>query len=175
MDVLYHPPSSTFKRVKGKSSLDLDDIICYLLPFRQMNMDYSLSQALGSLNGIQRVLVLYDIMCQYGIHLQRRFNDSPYLSLPNDLVLKTGIGIWHVNGHVPECFVRYAPLFIDGAGHVDGEILETLWSSLNEISGSTRGMSTSHRRELLDDHMNDSNWKKLTRIGSSCTLSNQRC
>jgi Kyakuja-Dileera-Zisupton transposase len=85
--------------------------------------------------------------------------------MPSGLSLKMGIGIWHVNGHVPECFVRYAPLFIDGVGNVDGEILETLWSSLNEISGSTRGMSTSHRRELLDDHMNDSNWKKLTRIG----------
>jgi hypothetical protein len=52
-----------------------------------------------------------------------------------------------------------------GSGHVDGEILETLWSQLNLISGSTRGMSTSHRQEVLDDHMNDSNWKKLVKIG----------
>jgi hypothetical protein len=25
----------------------------------------------------------------------------------------------------------------------------------------TRGMSTSHPQEVMDDHMNDSNWKKL--------------
>jgi hypothetical protein len=128
-------------------------------------MDYSLSQALGSLNGIENVLVLYDIMCQYGARLHDRFNESPFITLPDNIRLKTGIGIWHVNGHVPECFVRYAPLYISKVGHVDGEILETLWSSLNEISRSTRSMSTSHRRELLDDHMNDSNWMKLTRIG----------
>ena len=133
-------------------------------------MDYSLSQAFQSLNGISQVLVLYDIMCQYGVHLQDRFRESSYLTIPNNLHLKIGIGIWHVNGHVPECFVRYAPLFIEGVGHVDGEILETLWSSLNEVSGSTRGMSTSHRRELLDDHMNDSNWKKLTKIGKCCDV-----
>jgi len=135
-----------------------------------MNMDYSLSQAFQSLNGISQVLVLYDIMCQYGIHLEDRFHESPFLTIPNNLQLKTGIGIWHINGHVPECFVRYAPLFIEGVGHVDGEILETLWSSLNEVSGSTRGMSMSHQRELLDDHMNDSNWKKLTKIGKSCSI-----
>ena len=26
-------------------------------------------------------------------------------------------------------------------------------------------MSTSHRREVIDDHMNDSNWKKLVNLG----------
>jgi hypothetical protein len=26
-------------------------------------------------------------------------------------------------------------------------------------------MSTAHRRETLDDHMNDSNWKKLIGMG----------
>jgi hypothetical protein len=76
-----------------------------------------------------------------------------------------GIGVWHVHGHIAECFPRYYPAFIPGTGDVDGEILETLWSHLNLISGSTRGMSAAHRREVLDDHMNDSNWKKLVGIG----------
>jgi len=26
-------------------------------------------------------------------------------------------------------------------------------------------MSTSHHREVIDDHMNDSNWKKLVSLG----------
>ena len=26
-------------------------------------------------------------------------------------------------------------------------------------------MSTSHQREVIDDHMNDSNWKKLIDLG----------
>lgn len=133
---------------------------------RQMNMDYSLSSALSlTLNGLKRVFALYDIMCQYGVNLRRRFESSEFLSLPPDITIQHGIGIWHVNGHLPDCFCRFCPLFIKGAGNVDGEILETLWSSLNEISGSTRAMTASHRQEILDDHMNYSNWGKLVRIG----------
>jgi Kyakuja-Dileera-Zisupton transposase len=47
---------------------------------------------------------------------------------------------------------------------IDGEILETLWSILNSISPSMRTASLAHRSEVLDDHMNDSNWKKTVSI-----------
>jgi hypothetical protein len=50
---------------------------------------------------------------------------------------------------------------------VDGEILETLWSTLNSISPSMRTASLAHRSEVLDDHMNDSNWKKIVSIRES--------
>ncbi|KAH9048382.1 hypothetical protein EDB84DRAFT_1434385 [Lactarius hengduanensis] len=60
---------------------------------------------------------------------------------------------------------RYSPSFIKGGRQIDGETIETLWAPLNEITRSTRGMSTSHRREVIDDHMNDSNWKKLIDLG----------
>ena len=53
---------------------------------------------------------------------------------------------------------------------VDGEILETLWAALNKIADSTRSQSTAHRHETLDDHMNDSNWKKLIRLSTSQSL-----
>ena len=39
--------------------------------------------------------------------------------------------------------------------------METLWSSLNIISPSTRGMVTLHRQEMLDFQMNDSNFLKM--------------
>jgi hypothetical protein len=131
-----------------------------------MNMDYSLCQAVAhTAKGIPQILVLYDIACQYGVHLQERITRNPHLHLPDALQIVKGIGVWHVHGHVAECFPRYYPAFIPGTGDVDGEILETLWSHLNLISGSTRGMSTAHRQEVLDDHMNDSNWKKLIGIG----------
>ena len=52
-----------------------------------------------------------------------------------------------------------------GAGVVDGEVLETLWSVLNSVSSATRTASLAHRTEILDDHMNNSNWKKMQHIG----------
>jgi len=136
-----------------------------------MNMDYSLCQAVArTANGIHRILLLYDIACQYGVHLRDRVERNSHLSLPPSLDIIKGIGVWHVHGHVRECFPRYYPAFIPGSGHVDGEILETLWAHLNLISGSTRGMSAAHRQEVLDDHMNDSNWKKLVGIGIAFTV-----
>ena len=54
--------------------------------------------------------------------------------------------------------------FVLGAGQLDGEILETLWAEFNKISSSAGAMSGSHRREVYDDHMWDSNWKKLVGI-----------
>ncbi|KAH9176147.1 hypothetical protein EDB89DRAFT_2065932 [Lactarius sanguifluus] len=61
---------------------------------------------------------------------------------------------------IPVALVIYIP----GAKQVDGEIIETLWAPLNNISQSIRRMSLAHRQEVLDAHMNHSNWKKMVRI-----------
>lgn len=135
-----------------------------------MNMDFCLSEAMKyNMDGIRRVILLYDIMCQYWRHLRRRFQGNPYLTFPQALEILRGIGLFHVHGHVDECYSRFAPTFITGAGQVDGEVLETLWAVLNKISDSIRSMTTAHRRECLDDHMNDSNWKKLVNMSKSIT------
>ncbi len=131
-------------------------------------MDYSLSEALRTTKTdmLPKALVLYDIMCQFMPKLHDRFARHPqHLSIPPELTIEPGIGLFHVHGHQDTCFARYAPTLIKGAGQVDGEILETLWSVLNEISPMTQTATLAHRSEVLDDHMNDSNWKKLVTIG----------
>ncbi|KAJ7934942.1 hypothetical protein B0H13DRAFT_1591246, partial [Mycena leptocephala] len=62
--------------------------------------------------------------------------------------------------------------FMEGSGHVDGGILETLWASLDKVVGSTRsGMSRAHsRQKVLDDYMNDSNWKRCAVPVGFCSL-----
>ena len=93
---------------------------------------------------------------------------SPALSIPDSLELQTGIGLFHIHGHKDSCLPCFSPSYIPGAKQVDGEIIETLWAPLNNISQSIRGMSLAHRQEVLDAHMNHSNWKKMVRIGQSC-------
>ena len=56
---------------------------------------------------------------------------------------------------------------------MDGEILETLWAPFNKISPSARSMTSAHHQELYDDHMRDSNWKKLVGLGGSLSHSPQ--
>ena len=134
-------------------------------------MDYAFIHALKFVISCKMFLLMYDIMCQwYPKFPQRIASAHEALGVPPDflqtLSIKRGIGLFHVHGHQDSCFVRFAPSFIPGAGQLDGEIIETLWVGLNEISGSTRNMSWAHRQEVLDLHMNDSNWKKLIQIGA---------
>ena len=136
-------------------------------------MDYSIFNALNfNMEGINSALICYDVMCQWSVHMMERVNGSNHLILADDLQLKLAISLFHIHGHQDTCLARYSPSFIEGGQQIDGETIETLWAPLNEISRSTRGMSTSHRREVIDDHMNDSNWKKLVDIGKSSLLNN---
>lgn len=129
-------------------------------------MDYCLFQVTAFLQGLNLLLVLYDVWCFYYVHLEERFKESPEISLPEDLTVTGGIGQFHVHAHRQQCYPRFSPNFIPGAGVQLVEIIETLWGETNDISGSTRGMSTGHRQEFIDDHMGDSNWYKLIRLGA---------
>ncbi|KAH9905072.1 uncharacterized protein B0H18DRAFT_1132231 [Fomitopsis serialis] len=127
-------------------------VVNYQKGERQMNMDYSLSNALGYRSrGIGHVYVSYDIMCQYHVHLHDRFDDNPYLQMPGASSYTSAL----------------ASFTFTGAGEADGEIIETQWSGINPVSGSTRSMSTSHRQETLDRHMNNWNWKKMITMVAS--------
>ncbi|KAA1473524.1 hypothetical protein DENSPDRAFT_780026, partial [Dentipellis sp. KUC8613] len=130
----------------------------------QMNMDYSLSMAARFFSFLYLMLLLYDIMCQYSKRLVKRFDESPYLEMPAGMTVKKGIGLFHVHGHKDECLAQYSPNYIIGARQVDGETCEPLWWPLNEVARSTKSMAYSHRREILDDHMSDSNWKKTVAV-----------
>lgn len=111
---------------------------------------------------------MYDVMCQWHKRLAERIEASASLKRcfqfhPNFSIVK-GIGLFHVHGHQEQCFARYAPNFIPGIGQTEGEIIETLWSIINDVSRGCRGMTAAHRQEMLDDHMNDSNWMKMIRM-----------
>jgi hypothetical protein len=125
---------------------------------QQKNMDFAFLQALKT-TGVdvdQGVMLIYDIACQYTIYLQRRIGKD----LPKGLDIDRAIGQFHIHGHGDKCFFRYSSSFIPGAGIVSGEILESLWSTLNSISPTVRTATLAHRAEVLDDHACDSNHKK---------------
>jgi hypothetical protein len=126
---------------------------------QQKNVDFAFLQALKTtrVDPQQGVMLIYDIICQYIIHILERIGAH----LPAGLTIDQAIRLFHVHGHKDECFFRYAPTFIPGSGIVAGEILESLWSSLNSISPTVRTATLPHRAEMLDDHATDSNHKKM--------------
>ena len=129
-----------------------------------MNMDYSICEALKRFPHHVQALIIYDICCQWSLHFRQRVSESKFLELFDSLEIIGAVGKWHLAAHIPECFPRFSLNFVKGAGEVDGEILETLWSPLDEVAGLTQAMSIPHAQEVIDDHMHDSNWRKIIRM-----------
>ena len=98
---------------------------------QQKNVDWAFLQALATtaVDPGQKAMLIYDIACQYFVH----FHDRIGHLLPDGLAVDQAIGPFHVHGHKEECFYRFAFTFIPGAGVVAGEILESLWATLNSI------------------------------------------
>jgi len=133
---------------------------------RQANIDYSICQALAYRTApIGSALIVYDVACQWSVNFHRRIQNNPFLTLGPISDLIPVVGKFHLAAHVPGCFAKFSLNFVEGAGQLDGEILETLWAEFNKVSTSARSMSKAHRSEVLDDHMRDSNWKKLVGMG----------
>jgi hypothetical protein len=126
---------------------------------QQKNVDFALIRCLDII-GIdvdQGIMLIYDIVCQYIVHLIHRIGNE----LPAGLKIERAIDHLHVHGHKDDCFYRFISTFIPGAAICAGQILESLWSSLNTISPTARTATLPHRAEILDDHCCDSNYKKM--------------
>lgn len=135
-----------------------NSIVDLYLGEAQKNVDFSVLKAilLTHVDAAQGLLLYYDIVCQYIVHFLWRIGDRL-----EGLDVDAAIGLFHVHAHKDDCFFRFASSFIPGAGVVAGEILESLWSTLNKISPSARTGTLAYRAEILDDHANDSNHKKM--------------
>ncbi|KAF8798363.1 hypothetical protein BYT27DRAFT_7264931 [Phlegmacium glaucopus] len=138
---------------------------------QQKNIDYSFLQTLKTtnVNPAQGTMLVYDIACQYFIHLQQRISHL----LPAGLHIDRAIGLFHIHGHKDDCFFRYAPSFIPGTGVVAGEILESLWAGMNTITPAMRTATLAHCAEMMDDHGSDSNHKKLLAMTMDVMASRQ--
>lgn len=166
MDVLCHRRSLIFKRVKGIVVFILfvfwSEQLC-----RQINVDYSICKALQyHSQGITSALVIYDVACQWSKKFEARVENARFLHIPPAMETIPAVGKFHLNAHKLSCYPRFSLNYVEGAGHVDGEILETLWAPLNKIAPSARSMSAAFRQETYDAHMQDSNWKKLLQLGA---------
>jgi hypothetical protein len=76
------------------------------------------------------------VACQWQKNFLAKVEKSFSLFLPNDLKVVPIIGKFYLSAHKALCFFRFSLIFLKGAGHIDGEILETLWASFNKISPS---------------------------------------
>ena len=129
-------------------------------------MDFALmSTLLPSLDaGISRVLVSYDIGCQWVKNLQSRISQysvSSSLDLGSLHYWRVVVPKFHLSGHGESCQTAYNLNYMKGAGRMDGERIEGGWSQSGSMVVWTRENGPNARRAILDDHWGSLNWQKL--------------
>src|ERR1700683_3593361 len=126
-------------------------------------MDYAICQALKRFPRNIQSLIIYAICGQWIIHFRQRVSESEFLELWDSMEITGAVGKGHLAAHIAQCFSKFTITFLEGAGVGEGEILETLWSGMDEIAGLAQAMSIAHHQEVIDEYMNDSNWLKMLR------------
>ncbi|KAF9488374.1 hypothetical protein BDN71DRAFT_1513111 [Pleurotus eryngii] len=135
---------------------------------RYANMDFILFQSLAGAI-FRRLLLSYDIACQYSQHLFTRMKQLPSdLQIPDNLTALFDFVIpkFHLYGHGSSCQLRYSINLLPGCAHSDLEDPESWWAHINPISMSMKLMTPWARRETIDDHARGWNWRKITQFGS---------
>ncbi|TFK60138.1 hypothetical protein BDN72DRAFT_872951 [Pluteus cervinus] len=135
---------------------------------RYANMDYLFLSSILP-NCPSDIAVSYDIACQWCRNMLQRIQaygeqlqlDQGKLESFEFLVPK-----FHLPAHVGSCQSQYSFNFTRYVGRTDGEAPERGWSHINPIALSTAEMGPGSRRDTLDDHFGDWNWKKSSQMGT---------
>ena len=137
---------------------------------RYINTDYVFaSSVVGDIEaGIKRVLVSYDIGCQWGVQLQKRleaYGPPLYIDLGGLSRWRVAIPKFHLVGHGASCQVPFNLALMDGVGLTHGEGVETIWSHSTSLATWSRENGPGARRLYLDDHWGGWNWRKTVNSG----------
>ena len=129
-----------------------------------------MSTLVPSLNaGISRVLVSYDIACQWHKNLQAHLNTYhafPPLKLSTLKYWKVVVPKFHLPGHGKDCQLSYNLAYTKWAGRTDGERIEAGWAQVVPVATWTWESGPNARRGILDDHWNAGNWRKTLKLGT---------
>ncbi|KAI0693263.1 hypothetical protein BC835DRAFT_1276253, partial [Cytidiella melzeri] len=128
---------------------------------RCCNVDYVLVAAL--LGVTLRLLIMYDIACQYFKLFWTRMLGLPAgmrLAIPSIKQVVTKVPKGHLRAHEDACQGPFSLNYTNGAAETDGEGIERLWSWLNKAAPSAKEMTQASRHELLDDFCGYTNWRK---------------
>ncbi|KAJ7733642.1 hypothetical protein B0H16DRAFT_1210260, partial [Mycena metata] len=133
---------------------------------RYLNMDYMFFMSLEN-SDLQEFFVSYDIACQWHKNIWERLQ-----IYPREIQEQNGqrffvflVPKFHLPAHIESCNINFSFLLTRYVGQTDGESPERGWSNINRMATSTREMGPNLRREFLDDHFNDWNWKKILGMG----------
>ncbi|KAH6886031.1 hypothetical protein BKA70DRAFT_1465400 [Coprinopsis sp. MPI-PUGE-AT-0042] len=130
-------------------------------PSRFANMDYIFFAAIIII-ALLRIVITYDIACQWSKKLQSRMEKLPeHLKRTDNVDIHAAIPSWHINAHGPDCQVNFALMYQEGNGRTCGDEIEGTWDHTNSLGTSVREMGPGARHETLNDHFSGYNFQKI--------------
>jgi hypothetical protein len=132
-------------------------------------MDYMLWKSLLGCDDLVKLIVSYDIVCQWRINIWRRLEKyKPELQERHGTRERRYIWLipkFHLPAHIEACNILYSFNLTPYVGRTDGEAPERGWANANPLAASTKEMGPGSQRDVLDNHFNDWNHKKIIALG----------
>ncbi|KAJ6608385.1 hypothetical protein B0H10DRAFT_2068058 [Mycena sp. CBHHK59/15] len=128
---------------------------------RYLNMDYMFFRSLVGTE-LLRFYVSYDIACQWHINIWNRMDtyEQEIRMVKDEKFIVFLVPKFHLPAHIEVCNLLFSFNLTRDVGQTDGEAPECGWANANPLAGSTKEMGPGARRDTLNDHFNDWNWKK---------------
>ncbi|TRM55197.1 hypothetical protein BD626DRAFT_579165 [Schizophyllum amplum] len=119
---------------------------------RYCNIDYALCSVIKALAPPSRVIVSYDIGCQYAVNFENRIKKLPApLQIDTDSMdITFGLPVWHGGIHEEACRSRKSLKLYD-VGRTDGEGIERIWVLMNPFAWATKEMGAGARHDWLEE------------------------
>ncbi|KAK0421579.1 hypothetical protein EV421DRAFT_1747354, partial [Armillaria borealis] len=138
---------------------------------RHCNVDGVVVQALNDVE--VEVVILYDIVCQWGIHFwehMAKFPDDAHLKLTQDAIIMC-MPKFHLWAHKPQCHTRFSFNYVRSSGQMHGETIEENWADSNKASAQTKMMGPDARQDMLDDIFGFHNYRIMESFDEYAALS----
>jgi hypothetical protein len=129
-------------------------------------MDYMFYKTIRD-SQLKTYVISYDIVCQWSVHLRDRMFafDQEFFLFKDQTHVKYLVPKFHINAHISRCRTTYSFNYTQGVGRTDGEAPERGWAEINPLAASTKEMGPGSRRDTLDYHFGDYNWRKVVGMG----------
>ncbi len=113
------------------------------------------------------LVISYDIACQWHKNFFTRIAQYPYELRPQQLEQNVLYLVpkFHLPAHILPCRNNFSFNYSAKVGRTDGEAPERGWAATNALANSTKEMGPGSRRDTLDDHFGDYNWRKIIIMG----------
>ncbi|KAJ7906822.1 hypothetical protein B0H13DRAFT_1880221 [Mycena leptocephala] len=116
---------------------------------------------------LKRLYVSYDIACQWHKNIAERMKifDSEIQFKEGEKFVVFLVPKFHLPVYIELCNLLFSFNLTPYVGRTDGEAPERGWADANRLSNSTSVSGPGARRDALDIHFQDWNWKKIVGLG----------